>query len=118
MDIYQMDNKIINNLNLKETTSGYILEKEGNVIGYGIISYDSNNIIEIVIKEEYRSNGYGKYLFGKLLEVLKKQDYKDIKLTIKKENYRIKNIITYYGGQQLCTFPNEESYIIPINKMK
>ena len=112
MDFYKIDNKIINNL--KEDADAYVLEKYKNIIGYGVVSVDNNNIIEVFIKEEYRSNGYGKLLFGKMLEVLKIKKYKEVTLTIKKDNYRIKNIISYYGGKQLYTNNEEESYILPI----
>lgn len=114
MILYKIDKKILNNPNLKETDNTYALEKDKKVLGYGIISQNRNNIIEIFIKEEERGNGYGKLLFGKMLEQLKRENYKDIKLTIKKENYRMKNIIIFYGGQQLHATPLEESYILPI----
>lgn len=114
MIFYKIDNKVLNDFNLKENDNAYILENEKNIIGYGIITFDSNNIIEIFIKEEFRGNGYGKYLFGKMLEELKKENYKDIKLTIKKENYRIKNIITFYDGKQLYTNEQEEAYILEL----
>lgn len=114
MRFYQIEKNLIKTLSLEDINMAYALEHNNNIIGYGLLTTNSNNIVEIIIKEEYRSNGYGKYLFGKMLEELKKQNYKDIKLTINKENYRMKNIIIYYGGQQLCTLSTEEMYILPI----
>lgn len=114
MLFYKLIEKNSNNFEFDETNTTYILEKEKTIIGYGFLKSDSNNVIEIFIKEEYQSNGYGKYLFSKMHEVLKNENYKDIKLTIKKDNYRIKNIIIFYGGKQLYTTATEESYILPI----
>lgn len=116
MEFYKIDNKLLNTLNINDNDTTYVLEKDDIVIGYGIITKENKNKIEIFIKEEYRSNGYGKYLFGKMLEELKKDNYKKIELTFKRDNYRIKNIIVYYGGLQLRTGLKEETYMIPISK--
>lgn len=114
MNFYKIDANLLKILNLKENTNAYALEKDKTIIGYGIITNDNNSKIEIFIKEEHRCNGYGKYLFRKMLEELKKENYKEVKLTFKRDNYRIKNIISYYGGLQLNTNEIEETYILPI----
>ena len=114
MNFYQIDKKLINITNIENIHKAYALENEKKIIGYGITTNNVNNKIEIYIKEEYRSNGYGKILFGKMLEELKKENYKEIKLVYSRDNYRIRNIIEYYGGKQLYTNEKEESYILPI----
>lgn len=114
MNFYKLDEKMINSLNIKETSEAYALEENNEIIGYGIILNNDNSKIEIFIKEEYRSNGYGKLLFRKMLEELKKQSYKEIKITFQKNNYRIKNIIVALGGLQLRTDHQEETYLVPI----
>ena len=115
MDFYKLEkNSYLKGLNIKENYEVYALEKNNIIIGYGILTENNDNKIEIFIKEEYRGNGYGKYIFGKMIEELKKEKYKEIKLTFKRDNYRIKNIIIYYGGLQLHTNEIEENYILPI----
>lgn len=114
IDFYKIDNNIITELKEIENDGIYALTKEKEIIGYGIKTKDCKNKLQIIIKEEYRSNGYGKLLFGKMLEELKKENYNEIKLTFNRDNYRIKNIIIYYGGIQLHTNEKEETYILSI----
>lgn len=114
MQFYKLENNIIKNMNIKEDSEVFALEKENTIIGYGIIDKKNINELEIFIKEEYRSNGYGKLLFAKMLEELKKQNYKEVKLAFSRNNYRIKSIIINFGGLQIHTNANEETYIVPI----
>jgi len=106
--------KIENNKDLDKIDEVYVLEKENNIMGYGFITKEEKNKIMISIKEEYQSNGYGKTLFKNMLNELTKIGYKEIKLTIPIENYRIKNIILQCNGLQLSTLNNEEMYVIPL----
>ena len=52
MIFYKIENKVLNNLNLKENDSTYALEQDKKIFGYGIIKKNCNNTIEIFIKEE------------------------------------------------------------------
>lgn len=92
----------------------YLVVREDEMSLYGFITKEEKNKIMISIKEEYQSNGYGKTLFKNMLNELTKIGYKEIKLTIPIENYRIKNIILQCNGLQLSTLNNEEMYVIPL----
>ena len=114
MKFYEVKKEDITTIDKEQMEKCYVLKKDNDIVGYGVIKNADINKVQIFIKEEFRSNRYGKFLFGKMLEELKKDNYKDIKFLIKKEEYRIKNIIIYYGGLHLYTDKEEECYILPI----
>ena len=114
MIFYEVKKETLNDINNEKIIKAYVLEKDKDILGYGIITNTDINKIQVFIKEEYRSNGYGKYLFGKMVEEIKKENYKDVNFVIKKENYRIKNIIVYFGALHLYTDKEEECYVLPI----
>lgn len=109
-----LDHELKEEVDIKDNSLVYILEKDHQIIGYGFLNNEKENRIEILIKDEYQSNGYGKILFEKMIEELKKIGDREVKLTISKDNYRIKNIIKSFNGIQLSNYNGKEEYLIPL----
>lgn len=109
-----LDYKLNEEIYVKDNSLVYILEKDHQIIGYGFLNNKKKNKIEILIKDEYQSNGYGKVLFEKMLEELKEIGDRDVKLTISKDNYKIKNIIKLFNGILLSNYNGKEEYLIPL----
>lgn len=108
-------NKIFN-LKVDDNTRIYSL-KDKNIVGYGLLTDTKTNPINIHIIEKYRSNRYGSYLYKELINILKKEKkYKEIYLSISKNNTNIKNIIKNNGGIEVSEEKDCIFYIIPLNK--
>ena len=82
----------------KENAIKYVLIVNDKEIGVGYIFSREINPIEIYIVEDYQSNGYGKFLFNSLLNILKSRNLKGIIFSIDKNNYRFINIIGQAGA--------------------
>ena len=90
----------------KENSEKYLLLNDDKEIGYGYILEQEVNPIEIYINENERSNGYGKFLFEKLLEIVKESDKKALIFDLTRAQYRVANIIAFFGARQIETLEN------------
>ena len=89
----------------------YIFKLDDKKIGYGIITDNKDDLIKIYIDEEYRSNGYGKKFFGKMLGLINSN------VKVKTDNEHMICIIKYYKGVELTRLNGIVSFGIPsINK--
>lgn len=115
-ELVNIDNSNLKELALADTDEVYALKKDSKILGYGIINETKPNKIELSILEEYRSNGYGEILFKLLIEKLKEKNYKDIILTISKENIPMKNIIEAQSGLLISNNKDNIKYIIKLKE--
>lgn len=92
----------------------YKLVKEDKVIGYGTINKDVENIIYIFIENKLRGNGYGKLLFSKMIEEVKKIGHKEAIVTFNRENIQMMKIVEGAGGLHLSTNKGNVKYLIAI----
>lgn len=117
MDIIKIDSikfKDVFNIDIDSSVEIYIL-KNPTTIGYGLIKDTRENTLNIYIKEEYRSNGYGTKLFKELINIIRKtKKYKDISLIVSKEDTNINNIIKNNGGIEILEEKDKVHYIIPM----
>ena len=79
----------------------YSLKLDGKEIGYGYIYDREINPIEIYIDEQYRSNGYGKYLFSQLQQIAKERGVGGMIFEVAEANYRFIAIIGQVGAKQI-----------------
>lgn len=99
------------NIDNKESINDFYLFKvDGKKVGYGFTTNISDDMIKIYIDEEYRSNGYGKILFGKMLELF------DCDVKLKTSNKHMYNIICSYGGKLAYNAGDLSMFIILKNK--
>ena len=117
-ELVKIDNSNLKELALADTDKVYALKNDSKILGYGIINESKPNKIELSILEKYRSNGYGKILFKLLIEKLKERNYKDIMLTISKENIPMKNIIEAQNGLLVSNNKDNIQYIIKLKESK
>lgn len=92
----------------------YKLVRDEKIIGYGTINKDQENFIYVYIDEKERGNNYGKFLFLKLLEEVKKMDYKEVRVKFKRENIQMLRIVRGIGGIHLSSDEDGVKYVIPI----
>lgn len=98
----------------KENSEKYILLNEDKQIGYGYILSQEVNPIEIYIDEKERSNGYGKFLFQNLLQIVKEGNKKALVFDLTKDQYRVANIIASLGAMKVETLANSVKWILPL----
>ncbi len=98
----------------KENAEKYILKDGEKELGYGYIYNTNVNPVEIFVYEALRSNGYGKILFSKLIQILKEKGIKIIEFEIPEENYRMTNIISSFGGHYSSIKNGIRRYVFPI----
>lgn len=114
IDLIKVDKKIEKILDIVDYELIYKLVMDNRVIGYGTINKDKENIIYIFIENELRGNGYGKYLFSKMLQEVKNIGYKEAKVVFKTKNIQMLKIVKNEGGLHLSTNEGNEKYLIPI----
>lgn len=85
----------------KENSVKYALMVNGKNVGSGYIFSRETNPIEIYIEENFRSNGYGKYLFNSLVKILKDRGVKGAIFESNKDNLRFINIIKQAGAKEI-----------------
>ena len=85
----------------------YELIKDDIKVGYCLLKNNTKEEVQIFINEEYRSNGYGKLFFGKILDMLNKDVY------LKTNNENMICIIKYYNGKELSRNKGIISFVIP-----
>ncbi len=99
----------------KQNSVKYLLKKDGIEIGRGYVFNREINPIEIYIDEKYQSNGYGKFLFNGLINVLKKEKTPGALFELPQTNYKMINIISQAGGVQISNNNNNVKFIIKLN---
>lgn len=109
MEILELKNSRVPN------ATEYALVNKGVQIGYGFIKNTEINPIEVYIDENQRSNGYGKYLFAKLVKIVEQKGINVLRFEIDISNYRIKNIIGNLGGQHIMTSNGKQLYILKVD---
>lgn len=90
------------NVSDKENSDKYVLKLDAKEIGYSYIFHEvkSNNIF-IFVNQENRSNGFGSFLFGEMLKIIKSSKLSHLFFDIEKPNYSANNIIAKFNGQIL-----------------
>jgi hypothetical protein len=110
MEIIKISKDAIKDIDLPESVNEvYYLKNDLETIGYGFINYDSNNEIEIFIKDEYRGEDCGKELFQRLYDDFERDI---INLEVKIENYPMIKIINEYKALDLGTNEGIVKYVI------
>lgn len=90
------------NVSDKENSDKYVLKFNEKEIGYSYIFHEAkNNNIYIFINQENRSNGFGSFLFGEMLKIIKSSKLSHLFFDIEKPNYSANNIIAKFNGQIL-----------------
>lgn len=79
--------------------SGIFVKKDEEYVGYGQIirNEDSGTIVNVGILQDYRGNGYGKFLINSLLEKSKELGFKKIKIKTHKDNIVALNLYKSMG---------------------
>ena len=113
-ELIKTENKIDLISQIVEYKFLYKLVKDDKVIGYGTINNDKENIIYIYIEEQLRGNGYGKILFSKMIEEIKKIGYKEVKIKFAKENIQMLKIVKNNEGLHLSSNEDGVTYLIPL----
>lgn len=112
--------EFVNFITLKEPTYLYLLKLNDKTIGYGNIAKQNNkekNVLYIYIIEQYRGNGYGKFLFKELLKEAKNFGYKDITLYTNSSDLVMRRLITNNLGIKISQDNDISEYIIPLFKI-
>ncbi len=115
IELLKCEEKIGENLLPKEKYDEvYKLVEDKKVIGVGVINYDKENMISILIRKELRGNGYGKILFSKMMEQIKNKGHKQIVLEFEKVNIPMVKIVSDNKGVQVSINENYVKYIVPL----
>ena len=114
IDFIKIDNKIDKITEIVDYKYMYKLNKDNKTIGYGTINNDEENGIFIYIEKESRGNGYGRELFLKILEEMKKEGYKEVKIIFNRENIQMLKIVTKEGGLHISSMDENVQYVVPI----
>ena len=93
--------------NIENVKEVYELIKDDLKVGYCIINKDPKDQIKLFIDEDYRSNGYGKLFFKKVLDMFNEDVF------VKTNNRRMINIIIYNNGKELYRENGINYYVIP-----
>jgi len=114
IDLIKIDKKIEEILEIVDYKNIYKLVKDDKTIGYGTINKDIENLIYIFIEEKSRGEGYGHLLFEKMVEEVKKDGAKEIRLIFRKDNIKMLKIVTRAGGLHLSTIGENVKYVVPM----
>lgn len=114
INLEKVDKRIEEILEVVDYEDIYKLVKDDKIIGYGTINKDKENYIYIYIEELSRENGYGKLLFSKMLEEVKKANFKEIKVVFRRDNIQMLKIVSGVGGVHISSKEENVQYVIPI----
>lgn len=117
-ELLKINNYELKELNVNNEDEVYALKKDNQILGYGIINNTKENKVEFSIPEKYRSNGYGKIIFQLLKDKLKDKGYKEITITISKENIPARNIIESQNGLLISNNKDNMKYVINLKESK
>lgn len=98
----------------KENSTKYLLKKDDKEIGHGYIFSRLVNPIEIYINEKAQSNGYGKMLFTKLLQIIYDGGKTNLVFEIEIQNYKMNNILSSLGGRHVGTNNGKNRWVMPV----
>ena len=98
----------------KENSIKYLLTQDNKEIWCGYIFAREINPIEIYIIEEMRSNGYGKLLFTKLLQIAYDSGRVNLVFDIELQNYKMNNILSSLGAQHIGKNEEKNRWVIPV----
>ncbi len=115
ISLIKIDNIISDYLTDSKCKNIILISKENTVIGSIKLNNDSNNIVDIYIKEEHRGNGYGKQAFKDAVEICKKENKEELLLSFNNDNYLAKRLVASVKGVHLATNNNIVKYVIPKN---
>lgn len=114
IELIRVDKRIDAILENVDYKNIYKLVKDDRIIGYGTINKDIDNLVYIFIEENSRGEGYGKFLFSKMIEEVKTEGFKDIRLIFNKDNIRMLKIVKGAGGLHLSSLEQDVKYLVPI----
>lgn len=80
-----------------------VLELEGRVIGYGILSLlaDESHVLNLCISPDYRRMGFGRQLLRHLLEVSVSHDVSNVLLEVRPSNESALRLYRAHGFEQI-----------------
>ena len=102
-----------NELPIKDFEIFYELKDDNKTIGFSAFRKNNENPIYIFIKNEYRGNGHGKFLFSQMFEKLKDLDFDEFIFTFDKKNIPLLRILEYFSAMHVNTKKNNCTYMIP-----
>lgn len=111
-ELLKINNYELKELNVNNKDEVYALKKDNQILGYGIISDTKENKVEFSILKKYRGTGHGKIIFKLLKDKLKDWGYKEITITIPKENIPARNIIESQNGLLIPNNKDNMKYVI------
>ncbi len=93
-----------------------LYDDNDNTLGLATINCDEDNMVYIYVDENQRNKGYGKKLFGLVLNELLREKRIDAKVKFETSNIKMLRIVHEYNGVHLATENKENLYVIPILK--
>lgn len=93
-----------------------LYDDKDNTLGLATINCDEDNMVYIYVDENQRNKGYGKKLFGLVLNELLREKRIDAKVKFETSNIKMLRIVHEYNGVHLATENKENLYVIPILK--
>ena len=93
-----------------------LYDDNDNTLGLATINCDMENMVYIYVDENERNKGYGKKLFGLVLNELLREKRIDAKVRFETSNVKMLKIVYQYNGVHLSTENEECLYLIPILK--
>lgn len=92
---------------IKDLKELYELLIDNTKVGYCLLKDNKDDQVLLFIEEKYRSNGYGRLFFKKILDIINDDLY------LKTNNSYMINIIESYNGKELSRNNGFRFYIIP-----
>lgn len=114
IELVEVDKRIESILEIVDYKKIYKLVKDDKIIGYGTINKDIENLVYIFIEENSRGEGYGKLLFSKMLEKVRIEGFKEIRLVFRRNNIQMLKIIKGVEGLHISSIGEEVKYVVPI----
>ena len=101
---------------ISNNSTFYILRLNDKTIGRArIYNVDqTNNKFDVYVSEEFRGNGYGKFLFDEIVKEIKQMGYKEVKLQINRKNLIGRRLIEAAGGLKISQKGEITTFVLPI----
>lgn len=112
--LININQDLINVFKLQPDDSVYELKGNNDILGYGIVHEDEENKIEIYLLNNYQSQGYGTFLFQKIISELKKQ----VIIKVPNHNIRMQKIVKKFNGVEIGKKDKDIFYLIPVFEEK
>lgn len=93
----------------------FLVNNNKDIIGIATVDENAKtNKIKINILDEYRGNGYGKYIFGEVLQDYKaRHNEKELRFEVNDKN-RFNDILYQFGSINIANNNGTLVYILPI----